>query len=288
MDCIRTSVLVGSLCLGTIIVPVFLTTNNNWVELLSKLEGWPPLGLCIGLLSIVVSQITVIGYHGLRPEGKLIQPSKVNKYNYWEGVMTHVSQPEGILLLGLYLCGTWMCELMSDSYYSFDGGIEWHFVIAQLVIFDVLQTIAHMIEHTFSNLYKSSHKPHHRFTSPRLFDAFNGSFLDTLLMIVAPLYATQCLVPANVWSYMTFGSVFSTWLVLIHSEWSHPWDNLFKKIGFGTPSDHHVHHAVFNHNFGHLFTYWDRMAGTYSDPEKVFKKKVEMFTPTSASTAGMS
>jgi len=38
--------------------------------------------------------------------------------------------------------------------------------------------------------YRKSHKPHHRFTNPKLFDAFNGSLSDTFFMILVPLFAT--------------------------------------------------------------------------------------------------
>merc|ERR1711862_675688 len=93
----------------------------------------------------------------------------------------------------------------------------------------------HCGEHRLSSwIYVYSHKPHHRFTNPRLFDAFDGSVPDTMCMIVIPLLVTARIVPANVWSYMTFGTLYANWLVLIHSEYVHPWDWLFRKLGFGT------------------------------------------------------
>ena len=50
----------------------------------------------------------------------------------------------------------------------------------------------HVLEHKLDpRLYKASHKPHHRFTNPRLFDAFNGSPADTFLMILVPLLVTK-------------------------------------------------------------------------------------------------
>lgn len=52
------------------------------------------------------------------------------------------------------------------------------------------------------------HKPHHRFTNPRLFDAFNGSLADTFLMILVPLYVTANVISCNVWTYMAFGSLY--------------------------------------------------------------------------------
>lgn len=93
--------------------------------------------------------------------------------------------------------------------------------VVQLVINDFLQTIMHLAEHKVSpaiykvcTLYRtdvyisacisavdkhalhtqSSHKPHHRFLNPKLFDAFNGSVADTVCMILIPLSVTAQLV----------------------------------------------------------------------------------------------
>ena len=84
-----------------------------------------------------------------------------------------------------------------------------------------------------------------------------------------PLVVTARCVPANVWSYMAFGSLYANWLTLIHAEYQHPWDPVFRSLGLGTAADHHVHHKLFNYNYGHLFMYWDRLLGTYRDPAAV-------------------
>ena len=103
-----------------------------------------------------------------------------------------------------------------------------------------------------------------------MFDAFNGSVTDTVLMILVPLYTTAlCVRGVNVWSYMAFGSLYANWLTLIHSEWPHAWDPIFRRLGFGTAADHHVHHKLFTKNYGHLFMYWDYAGGTYRDPANV-------------------
>lgn len=238
--------------------------------------SWPdPLGLCLGLLSVAVGQLCVAVYHFVhlhfgRPTP--IQKEGMQQYNFVEGLWTHLAQVEGFVLLGSYLSGTWMFRLMPPSYYVLEGNVNpWH-VAAQLLIMDCVQTFAHLAEHKVSaEVYKASHKPHHRFLNPRLFDAFNGSLTDTVCMILVPLYVTALLVPANVWSYMAFGTIYSSWLTLIHAEYSHPWDPFFRKIGFGTAGDHHVHHKVFIKNYGHLFMYWDKMLGTYKSPLDVDK-----------------
>ena len=187
-----------------------------------------PLGLTLGLLAVLVGMVAVLAYqfarfHRLAPFKHApisIQTSGAREYAFWEGVVVHLSNPEGFALLGSYLSGTWLLGLMPASYYSFEGGVQWRLVLAQLLMQDFVQFVMHRAEHAISPyLYRLSHKPHHRFTNPRLFDAFNGSVADTILMILVPLYTTAvCVRGVNVWSYMAFGSLYANWLTLIHSE----------------------------------------------------------------------
>lgn len=258
-------------------VPLFLTHNDTYAKIFPRswyerdsvfsssvpgASSMPlPLGLCLGLLAVIVGQVFVLLYFTLRKFHNLgqlttVQKDEEIKYNFTKEMIGHLCQPEGFVLLGAYLIGTWMFGLMPKSYYSFSGGVNWTHVAMQLLIQDCVQTIVHLIEHKLSpQLYQLSHKPHHRFTNPKLFDAFNGSLADTFFMILCPLFLTAHCVNANVWSYMAFGSLYANWLTLIHSEYHHPWDFAFQQLGFGTAADHHVHHKLFIKNYGHLFMY---------------------------------
>lgn len=239
-----------------------------------------PLGVILGILCVGIGQIFVLCYFYLHKyylyqdfekdtsSPPSIQVKGAPSYVFSEGLQTHLSQPEGFVLLALYLSGTWMFRLMPPSYYSFEGKIDFISVFFCLAVQDFIQFIMHRLEHVVSpTFYKYSHKPHHKFTNPRLFDAFNGSIPDTILMILIPLYITaQITRTCNVWTYMAFGSFYANWLTLIHSEYPLPWDKLFRMAGFGTPGDHHVHHKFFKFNFGHLFMWYDRIGGTYRNP----------------------
>ncbi len=257
---------------------------------MDTLQSPKPLGLILGILAVAIGHLFLLPTFYLYRKGyfhyfhdsssiakvgpQSIQAAGEKPYQFMEGLQTHLSQPEGFVLLTLYLSITWMLNLMPASYYSFDGSIQWSRVFLCLASQDCLQFAMHRMEHRISpEFYKTSHKPHHKFTNPRLFDAFNGSITDTVLMILVPLYTTANIVrDCNVWTYMTFGSMYANWLVLIHSEYVFPWDGLFRKIGFGTPGDHHVHHKVFKYNYGHLFMWWDRICGTYRDPQNYAPK----------------
>jgi len=166
--------------------------------------AWPsPLGLSLGILAVIVGQIAVVIYHWLHVRKfafgpvEAVQKSGPEPHDFFHSLLEHFSQPEGFVVLGGYLCGTWMFRLMPQSYYSFEGGIVWSQVLQQLLLQDGLQMLMHLGEHKVDSLfgskqwfYRKSHKPHHRFTNPKLFDAFNGSLSDTFFMILVPLFAT--------------------------------------------------------------------------------------------------
>jgi len=244
---------------------------------------WPsPVGLTLGILAALAGQVAVIVYHYARMRWSRVRrvQSEARPYAFGEGVASHLANPGGILLMVFYLCAYWLLDLMPCSYYSFAGGVRWWMVFAQICCQDGLMFLLHYFEHKGPlgpAFYQKSHKPHHRFVNPRLFDAFDGSVPDTFCMILVPLATTAQLLHANVWEYMLFGSLWSAWLCLIHSEVHHPWDPLFRLLGLGTAADHHVHHRTFIYNYGHTMMWWDRLLGTYRHPDavRVFNKSGE-------------
>lgn len=262
---------------------------SEWYDYEPAGAGRPKvLGLILGIIAVIIGQSFVVaffylykfGYFSSGAEPQLIQRKELAAYKFSEALASHLFQPEGFVLLGVYLASTWMFHLMPNSYYSFEGSIQWRETFLCLVLQDGFQYTMHRLEHALSPyLYKLSHKPHHRFINPRMFDAFHGSLADTILMILTPLYLTANVMrTCNVWTYMAFGSTYACWLTLIHSEYVLPWDGLFRRLGFGTPADHHVHHSVFKYNYGHLFMWFDILGGTYRDPRdlcpKIFNERV--------------
>lgn len=136
-----------------------------------------PLGLSLGIFAVFVGQVFVLMYHFLRLQifqfemdhknvthMKPVQKSGAPRYDYLTGMLTHLAQPEGFGLLVLYLSGTWMYNLMPASYYSFEGGINYFQVALCLTCQDGVQYLMHRLEHVVSpELYRRSHKPHHRY-----------------------------------------------------------------------------------------------------------------------------
>jgi len=239
-----------------------------------------PLGLSLGISAVAIGHFFLLIYFRLHQQQVLgkttpIQRRGAVQYVYSEALKNHLSQPGGFILLGLYLTVTWIFDLLPPSYYSFSGGIQYTHVALCLICQDFVQFLMHRLEHVaHPKMYRISHKPHHKFTNPKLFDAFDGSVPDTAIMILTPLFITAHVVrTCNIWTYMAFGSSYANWLTLIHSEVTFPWETAFRRLGLGTAADHHVHHRFFKYNFGHLFLWFDWVAGTYRSPREVWGKE---------------
>mmetsp|Transcript_24150 Transcript_24150/g.58356 ORF Transcript_24150/g.58356 Transcript_24150/m.58356 type:complete len:403 (-) Transcript_24150:190-1398(-) len=239
-----------------------------------------PLGLSLGISAVAIGHFFLLIYFRLHQQQLLgrttpIQTRGAAQYVYSAALKNHLSQPGGFVLLGIYLAVTWIFDLLPPSYYSFVGGIQYTRVATCLVCQDFVQFVMHRVEHVaHPKMYRISHKPHHKFTNPKLFDAFDGSVPDTAIMILLPLFVTAHVVrDCNVWTYMAFGSSYANWLSLIHSEVMFPWEPAFRFLGLGTAADHHVHHKFFKFNFGHLFMWFDWIAGTYRSPRDVWGKE---------------
>lgn len=99
--------------------------------------------------------------------------------------------------------------------------------------------------------------------------AFDATVMDTIFMILIPLFATAQICQVSCWSYVVFGMAYSTHFMLIHSEYEHDFDPLLKMAFVNTAADHHVHHKAFKYNYGHFFTIYDRLGGTYRSPESL-------------------
>ncbi|KAH9255441.1 hypothetical protein BASA81_006560 [Batrachochytrium salamandrivorans] len=231
-------------------------------------------GLIWGLTFAGIGQIGVLSFHYFRRElgwwrpNRRLQPRKPydSSESFLSQTYRHVAKPSSLVMIGLYLVLTWVLKLMPASYYNETDSVDWFHVVMQLAVVDVFTYINHRAEHVLAPLYISSHKAHHRFTNPNVFDAFDGSVADTAVLILLPLFTTsQITAGVSTWSYIAFGFVYSTHFMLIHSEWACPQDGLASKFGIYVASDHHVHHSMFLYNYGHFFTFWDRYMGTYKE-----------------------
>jgi sterol desaturase/sphingolipid hydroxylase (fatty acid hydroxylase superfamily) len=113
------------------------------------------------------------------------------------------------------------------------------------------------------------HRWHH---SPRYLYWLAGgrtSFLQGVIYALPTLAFLVFSVPASLISvYIIFGIVLNHWMhcnIRLKSAWL--------EAVFVTPRIHHIHHSSdsrhYGRNFGSLFSFWDRMFGTFVDPDDV-------------------
>jgi len=243
---------------------------NETFEVWCVSRGWPhPRGLLVGLMSVLLGQIVILIYYVLmrfvvRPRTMQyrLPPGTTLKEDLW----AHIAAPESFLMTFGYLAVTWMFGLNPASYYDYAAPLNWLHVLAQFLCVDFFIYVAHRLEHAFPDYYQRSHKFHHLFRQPKIYNAFNGSIADTLTLILIPLFITLqlCRFVSHT-SFVAFGTLYASQFTLIHSEFEHPWEVLFRLLGVGTAWDHQVHHALFIYNYGHFFMYWDRLFGTFKD-----------------------
>ena len=253
-------------CTSSLLVPIAYT-YYDW----NPSTNLEKVGL--GISSVFVGQLSTILYFYMYKYNYLFSQCPpllhdstklLSNYDFCQKVWNHLLQPEGFFLLGSYLFFTYYYNYLPDSYYKTTENIEPMKVVGLLCLQDALQYGMHRFQHkTYTWLYQISHKPHHKHRTPILFNAFDGSILDTSIMIIIPLYVSCVMIHANVWTYMTFGTMYANMLVWIHSEYVHPWESLFAIVGIGTSKDHRYHHQYYNCNYGHLFMYWDKLCGTH-------------------------
>jgi len=112
--------------------PMDYFASNGWPD-----PGWPyssEPALLTGLFAVACSQVVVILYHfiHLRSSSPLIQKGAPPSSSFWVDAAGHLAQPEGFILLGSYLAGTWMFRIMPESYYSGTGGVNFLHVFLQV------------------------------------------------------------------------------------------------------------------------------------------------------------
>lgn len=236
-------------------------------------EEWPsPRGLLTGFAGVFVGQIVVLLYYCVRRfvlRSPTIQVRPPPDSTLAADLYSHVSKPESFAMTLMYLTVVWMFRILPESYFDLESRVSWPNVLAQFLVVDFFIYLAHVLEHKWLWLYGRSHKSHHRWVNPKLYNAFNGAVSDTFCLIVVPLVITSQICHVSCWDFVAFGTLYASQFTLIHSEYAHPWDGVFEAIGVGTAEDHNIHHLLFKYNYGHFFMWWDWIFGTYRAPSTV-------------------
>jgi sterol desaturase/sphingolipid hydroxylase (fatty acid hydroxylase superfamily) len=185
----------------------------------------------------------------------------------WRDFIAYVFFRSVILPVGLYLNGVVLIyDLVPTSVANLPLSAR---VPVYLILADFGHFWVHRLTHTkyFWRVHKWHHSPNHmywlsgaRTTIPDFFLVNTPYFLAYQLLDISPWWMATAMAATailqNDWMHMnvTWRSTWLEWIIV-------------------TPRYHHIHHSddpqFYMKNLGSLFTVWDRLFGTYVNPDKV-------------------
>jgi len=115
-------------------------------------------------------------------------------------------------------------------------------------------------------LYGWLHAVHHRFREPTSWVSYAFNPLDSFIQSL-PYHVYIFLIPTNAWIYMSLWIFSSFWTLTIHDRVR--WTPDFLGSIVNHTGCHTAHHWFHRHNYGNYFTFWDRICGTYFDPDRL-------------------
>ncbi|KAH3668023.1 hypothetical protein OGAPHI_001777 [Ogataea philodendri] len=120
------------------------------------------------------------------------------------------------------------------------------------------------------SVYKVLHKPHHKWIvcTPFASHAFHpvDGYAQSL-----PYHWYPFLFPLHKVSYLLLFTFVNFWTVMIHDG-----EYMSDDPVVNGAACHTVHHMYFNYNYGQFTTLWDRLGGSYRQPDKeLFNKQLK-------------
>ncbi|MCJ1337083.1 c-5 sterol desaturase [Bachmanniomyces sp. S44760] len=120
-------------------------------------------------------------------------------------------------------------------------------------------------------VYKKLHKPHHKWIMPTPFASHAFHPVDGFLQSV-PYHVFPFLFPLQKFAYIALFLFINIWTVLIHDG-----EYATNSPILNGAACHTMHHLYFNYNYGQFTTLWDRLGGSYRQPnEELFSRESKM------------
>lgn len=120
-------------------------------------------------------------------------------------------------------------------------------------------------------VYKSLHKPHHKWIMPTPFASHAFHPLDGFAQSI-PYHLFPFLFPLQKFAYIALFVFINIWTIFIHDGEYYANSPLINGAAC-----HTMHHLYFNFNYGQFTTLWDRLGGSYRKPnEELFRRETKM------------
>ncbi|KAK9663705.1 c-5 sterol desaturase [Basidiobolus ranarum] len=110
------------------------------------------------------------------------------------------------------------------------------------------------------SVYALLHKPHHKWIVPTPFASIAFHPVDGWVQSL-PYHICVFLFPMHKVLYLVLFTFVQLWSILIHDGEYFTHDPVINSA-----AHHTVHHLYFNYNYGQYFTLWDRIGGSYRQP----------------------
>ncbi|KAH8821513.1 hypothetical protein F5884DRAFT_90218 [Xylogone sp. PMI_703] len=120
-------------------------------------------------------------------------------------------------------------------------------------------------------LYKSLHKPHHKWIMPTPYASIAFHPVDGWAQSL-PYHIFPFVFPLQKWAYLVLFFFVQIWTVFIHDG-----EYVADSPIINGAACHTMHHLYFNYNYGQYTTLWDRLGGSYRKPnEELFRRETKM------------
>ncbi|KAH0833289.1 C5-sterol desaturase [Lanmaoa asiatica] len=260
----------------------FLAANASTIALRSH-SAWPRDYIPRQLLSLVV--ITMIGIHllyfvfaGLSYRyifnHEMMRHPRFLKNQIRSEIQCSMKAFPGMTLLTL----PWFqAEVMGYSrLYDDVSEYGWLYLALSIPFFLVFTDyLVYWVHRTLHHpmLYKTFHKPHHKWIIPTPFASHAFHPVDGYLQSV-PYHLFIFLFPLHRCLYLGLFVFVNFWSILIHDSdmiTGHPLEHVING-----PAHHTLHHLYFTVNYGQYFTWADRAGGSYRQPESQLDPLLEV------------
>lgn len=119
-------------------------------------------------------------------------------------------------------------------------------------------------------VYKNLHKPHHKWIVSTPFASHAFHPVDGFFQSV-PYHVFPFVFPLHKVAYIVLFILVNIWTVMIHDG-----EYLARDPVINGAAHHTVHHLYFNYNYGQYTSLWDRLGGSYREPEaELYDKKLK-------------
>lgn len=120
-------------------------------------------------------------------------------------------------------------------------------------------------------IYKTLHKPHHKWIMPTPYASHAFHPLDGFAQSF-PYHMFPYIFPLQKFAYIALFIFINFWTVFIHDG-----EYVANSPIINGAACHTMHHLYFNYNYGQFTTLWDRLGGSYRQPNhELFNRETKM------------